>query len=91
MLLKGYGNGGFTAGGQAGEPEGEAFLAAQGAAFVVGEAVVPCYVPGGEGFSGVKIGGEEGKRRTYVAIAIRDSVVFGKDFNVGTKREVQEA
>ena len=47
VLFKGDGDGGFTAGGEAGEPEGEALLAAQRRALVVGEAVVPCDIPGG--------------------------------------------
>jgi hypothetical protein len=48
VLLEGYGDGGFTASGETGKPEGEALLAAQGTAFVVGEAVVPCDISNGE-------------------------------------------
>lgn len=44
MLLKGCGYGGFAGGGEAGEPEGEAFLVAVGVAFGAGEGGVPSYV-----------------------------------------------
>lgn len=47
MLLQCDGYGGFAAGGETGEPEGEALLAAEGAPLGVGEGgVVPCYVAG---------------------------------------------
>ena len=47
VLLEGDGDGGFTAGRETGEPEGEALLPAESRALIVGETVVPCDVAGG--------------------------------------------
>lgn len=44
MLFEGCGYGRFTAGGEAGEPDCEAFLFAVGVAFGAGEGGMPCYV-----------------------------------------------
>ena len=49
VLFEGGGDGGFAGGGEAGEPDCEAGLAAEGGAFRVREGGVPCYVAGGEG------------------------------------------
>lgn len=68
VLLEGDGDGRFAAGGEAREPEREARLVTQGAAFGVREPVVPCYVSdGGDGGRGVSLvvvgwkGGGEGE------------------------------
>jgi hypothetical protein len=44
MLFGGCRDGAFSGGGEAGEPEGEAFLFAKGVALGAGEAFVPCDV-----------------------------------------------
>ena len=64
MLFKSNGDSGFTAGREAGEPEGEALLAAQGGALVVGEAVVPCYISEGEEGKSTVVGRDMGRRGT---------------------------
>ena len=48
MLFKRNSDGRFTTGGEASKPEGETLLAAQDAALLVGEAVMPCDIPGPE-------------------------------------------
>jgi hypothetical protein len=45
MLLECCCDGGFSGGGETGEPDCETVLLAQGAAFGAREAFVPCYVP----------------------------------------------
>ena len=44
MLFGGCCDGAFSRGGEAGEPEGEAFLFAEGVALGAGETFVPCDV-----------------------------------------------
>lgn len=58
VLLEGGGDGGFARGGQAGEPDGEAALAAELVALVAGEGGVPGDVAVGEMRGRMRIRGD---------------------------------